>query len=179
MSWISEALDAYEKLGESERAAVDAARDRVVRACERRCSLMHRRAREAEAKGDDRGREVFDQRAIEANVLAVEASVAIGGRGSFRNLDAIDAIRVEADAAWCRKYERGDLVWVYDSHGRAVRPNGEPVGSGKPGWVAGRFEFHVTNGGHVGDVSVYRDDGGGRLVVQPWCVAPRAQGDDR
>lgn len=75
MSWIREAQDAYEALGEKEREAVDAATTRVIRACERRRDIMYARARRMEAAGDEREQTICDQRSIEANLLTVEVAI--------------------------------------------------------------------------------------------------------
>lgn len=88
-SWIREAQDAYEALGQSERAAVDAATTRAVRACEKRRDLLYHRARRMEAKGKEQERVISDQRSMEANSLAIDVAIACGGAHEFHNIEEV------------------------------------------------------------------------------------------
>jgi hypothetical protein len=83
-----------------------------------------------------------------------------------------DALRIAVDAVVRRRYERALLVLAYDVNGSSKRPNGERVGSGTPEWVEAKFEFWIVDSEPRGYASVYRTDGGGRMIVPAWYVVP-------
>lgn len=84
----------------------------AVRACEKRRDLMWNRARQQDdtPEGSSLMRRIYDERAIEANVLSVEVAVAMGCKVEYKN---IEQIPIESDLDLKERKElQSALQWL-------------------------------------------------------------------